>query len=207
MIRGFDQSLREMIGAARPQHHLRPAFRRHQLFQSPPRPRTSSSGPNLTISDARAPSKRARRQSRWSTSRWDAGGPRRFTQRIFFRDAEDQADRGHRHRASILPTLPGADPRRTILQRLGAAASEERRGARRHALQAAVRGERHRSSSARPSRVGTERFTVVGVFDKRAERRAGSASALDDFVVDPAHRSTSACSGLRVVPGACAARR
>ncbi len=31
MIRGFDQSLREMIRAIGPEHHLRPALRHHQL--------------------------------------------------------------------------------------------------------------------------------------------------------------------------------
>ena len=31
MIRGFDQSLRDMIGAIGPEHHLRPALRHHQL--------------------------------------------------------------------------------------------------------------------------------------------------------------------------------
>jgi putative ABC transport system permease protein len=74
MIRSFDQSPREMIGALEPntifvQHFGFTSFRNtaeaKNLFKRP----------NLTISDVRA-IEEGRRRSRWSTSRWAAAGRR-----------------------------------------------------------------------------------------------------------------------------------
>ena len=54
LIRGFDQSLRDMIRAIGPEHDLRAALRHHAASPAAPSSSELLKRPNLTISDARA---------------------------------------------------------------------------------------------------------------------------------------------------------
>ncbi len=77
LIRGFDQSLRDMIGAHRAEHDLRRQVRAHQLRRRRGVPRPDASGPNLTIADAQAIEEQARDDRQSSTSTIGAGARRR----------------------------------------------------------------------------------------------------------------------------------
>ena len=109
---------------------------------------------------------------------------------------EDQDARGPRHVGVLRRGHAHPDPRRPVLQRHRAAVPEERRRPRQHGRTSCCSGSPASIRSARLVRVGTERFEVVGVFDKRPTPGGFSGNA-DDFVVIP-YTTYQRIFGLRV---------
>ena len=101
LIRGFDQSLREMIGALGPNTIFVQRFG-FKSFSNPAEARNLFKRPNLTISDARAIEEGAPAVAMVDIE-MGRGGPCRPAARLLPR-AEDQGDGGDRHRASTSPT-------------------------------------------------------------------------------------------------------
>ena len=203
MIRGFDQSLREMIRAIGPEHDFRPAVRRHQLRQRRRVQRADQAAEPDDLRRARARGAgrhhpvrrhRARRrrpadpaprvlprpedQERWSCSarreNFAEGTGSRSSAGRFFNGTEVQ----YRKNVCVL----GNTPYQLLF---GRAAS---------------------TRSARLVRIGSERFEVVGVFDKRPAA-GGFNLGPGRFRRHPVHgvsARSSACAPVRI---SAAARR
>ena len=181
MIRGFDQSLREMIGAIGPNTIFVQRFGDQQL-----RRRRRVQGADQAAEPVDLRRTRARGASRDDPVRRHRarrGRPADTAPRLL-RHAEDQVAHRLRHDRELRRRHEDPVPERAVLQRHRSPVPQERRRARQHAVQAAVRAERDRSRSARPVRVGSERFEVVGTFDKRPAA-GGFNLGQDDFVVIP----------------------
>ncbi len=180
MIRGFDQSLRDMIGAIGPNTIFVQRFG-VTSFASGGEIRELLKRPNLTISDARA----LERQSdtiQLVDLQLGAGGPP-TTRRVFYRDrrtrpvvvfgtTENFAD------GTKIPMIAGRFFNGTEVQyRKNVAVI----GNSPHELLFGASGT---DPVGKFIRIGSERFEVVGVFDKRPAA-GGFNLGQDDFVVIP----------------------
>src|SRR4051794_13263991 len=180
MIRGFDQSLREMIGAVGPNTIFVQRFG-VTSFASGAELRDLLKRPNLTVSDARALEEQAE-TIQLVDIELGAGGPP-TQQRVFYRDqktlpmvvfgtTENFAE------GTRIPLLSGRFFNGTEVQ---------------YRKNVVAIGNTPYEVLFRPSgidplgkfiRVGSERFEVVGVFDKRPAA-GGFNLGQDDFVVIP----------------------
>ena len=152
LIRGFDQSVRDLFGDHRPQHDLRPAVRHHRLHQ---RRRVQGSAQAAQPDRIRRP--RARKAGDHSSVRRPRARRRRrpaVQQRVFYRDAEDQAARRPRHlgvlrrrHAHPVPSPAASSTARSCSTARTSSCSAQ-------AVPAAVRGDRDRSDRQdRPGRL------------------------------------------------------
>ena len=145
MIRGFDQSLRDMIGAIGPNTIFVQRFG-VTSFASGAEFKELLKRPNLD--DLRCTRDRA-------DQRHDSARRRRARRRrpadaaaCVLRPAENQAARGVRHDGELRGRHEDPDDRGAVLQRHRGAVPEERRGARQHAVSAALRNRRAATRSA-----------------------------------------------------------
>ena len=183
MIRGFDQSLRDMIRRDRAEHDLRAAVRRHQLRQRRGVARPAEAA-EPDASPTPAPSSSRATTIQLVDIELGAGGPP-TQRRVFYRDQKTQAADRVRHVGELRRRHPDSDAS-------PAASSTAREVQYRKNVvvigntpyQAAVRPHRAPNRLASSIRVGTERFEVVGVFDKRPAA-GGFNLGQDDFVVIP----------------------
>ncbi len=143
MVRGFDESLRDMIRAARPQHHHRTALRHHQLCQRCRDPGSAEAAEPDDLRRARARAAGVHHPA----GRRRAGRGRRAADpgARLLRSTEDQADHRLRHQREFRRGHAHPVPVRPVLQRHRSAVPQERVRARQHRVQIAVRAERHRS--------------------------------------------------------------
>ena len=181
MIRGFDQSLREMIGALGPDTIFVQRFS-FTSFSNPAEAKNLFKRPNLTISDARAIEEGAPAVAD-GRRRDGARRPSMTAARVLPRP-EDQGDGRDRLGRALRRRHARADPRRTVLQRHRAAVPQERRRARRHTPTSCCSRRSGTDPIGKTVRVGPERFTVVGVFDKTPSAGGFNLGA-DDFVAIP----------------------
>jgi putative ABC transport system permease protein len=179
LIRGFDQSLREMIGALGPNTIFVQRFG-FTSFSNPAEAKNLFKRPNLTISDARAIE--AAPTIQIVDVEMGRGGPS-IPQRVFFRDLKTKAmavigSGEHFADGTRVPIRAGRFFNGTELQYrknvvvLGATPYEF--------LFAATGTD----PIGKTVRVGPERFTVVGVFDKTPSAGGFNLGA-DDFVAIP----------------------
>ena len=194
MIRGFDQSLRDLIAQLGPDTIIMSALQRHELRQ---RRRVQRAAEAAEPDDLR-------RRAIEEQSAAAADGGRRARrrrarpaqQRVFYRDLKtkpiivfgtsENLRRRHQHPV----------PRRPVLQRHRSAVPEERRRARQHRLQAAVRADRHRSDrqdwcASAPS---GSKWSACSTSGRGRRVRLGR----DDFVVIP-YTAYQRIFGLRAV--------
>ena len=145
LIRGFDESLRDMITRARAEHDLRAEVRRVELFVAARASSSSLRRPNLTVDDARAIEKLRRPSAaRGHLARRGTGQP---THRARVLPRRAHADRC-RSSATTEQFADGElrqDIARPVLHRAGSAAPAARRRARQQPVPGAVREDRHRS--------------------------------------------------------------
>jgi putative ABC transport system permease protein len=180
MIRGFDKSLRDMIGAIGPNTIFIQRFNVTN-FANGAEISELFKRPNLTISDARALEEQAE-TIRLVDVELGAGGPP-TTRRVFYRDQRTLpmvvfGTSEHFQEGTQIPMVAGRFFSGTELH---------------HRTKVAVIGntpyqvlfgERGTDPLGKMIRVGTERFEVVGVFDKRPSA-GGFNLGQDDFVVIP----------------------
>jgi putative ABC transport system permease protein len=180
MIRGFDQSLREMISALGPNTIFVQRFG-FASFSNSAEARNIFKRPNLTISDARAIEEGAPTIQMIDVE-MGRNGPT-IPQRVFYRDLKTKAmsvigSGEHYADGTRVPIRAGRFFNGTELQYrknvvvLGDTA---------HQLLFAANGT---DPVGKTVRVGPERFTVVGVFDKTPSAGGFNLGA-DDFVVIP----------------------
>jgi len=180
MIRGFDQSLREMISALGPNTIFVQRFG-FASFSNSAEARNIFKRPNLTISDARAIEEGAPTIQMIDVE-MGRNGPT-IPQRVFYRDLKTKAmsvigSGEHYADGTRVPIRAGRFFNGTELQYrknvvvLGDTA---------HQLLFAANGT---DPVGKTVRVGPERFTVVGVFDKTPSA-GGFNLGVDDFVVIP----------------------
>ena len=182
MIRGFDQSLRELIAHDRTQHDLHPAVRRHQLRQ---RRRVQELMKRPNLHDLRRARARGRRADAVEFVDVELGArrPGHAAPRVLPRP-EDQADHRVRHDASTSPRAP-----RSRSSAGGSSTAPRSSTARTSSCSATPPYKLLFEPSGidpigKTVRVGSERFEVVGVFDKRPAA-GGFNLGQDDFVVIP----------------------
>ena len=197
MIRGFDQSLRDLIAQSGPNIIYLQRFGVSQLRERRRVQRAAEAAePDALATRARSRRRTATLQHAWTSSSARGPGPT-TNRRVFYRDLKTKNLDRVRHRRDSSPRAPsipmlggrffnGTDiqHRRNVVR------------AGQHRLQAVVRADPAPIRSARLVRIGSERFEVVGVFDKRPSPGGFNVSQ-DDFVVDPAH-DLSARLRLRV---------
>ena len=180
MIRGFDQSLREMIAALGPDTIFVQRFS-FQSFSNPAEAKNLFKRPNLTISDARAIEDGAPSVAMVDIEMGRGGIPN--LQRVFFRDLKTKA------MAVFGTTEYFADGTRVPI-RAGRFFNGPELQYRKNVV---VLGDTayqllFAASGIDPVgktvRVGPERFTVVGVFDKTPSAGGFNLGA-DDFVTIP----------------------
>lgn len=179
MIRGFDESLRDMIRSIGPNIIMIQRFG-PLSFTSGAEFNTLIKRPNLTVSDARAIASQAA-TIQLVDIQFGAGGPP-TQERIFYRDL----------RTKLLVVL-GTTENFAEGARLSLSAGRFFTGTEvQHRANVVVLGQTaHQALFAasgldpigKTVRVGAERFTVVGVFDKRPG--IGFGPTQDDFVVIP----------------------
>ena len=184
MIRGFDESLRDIDPRDRPEHHHHPALRPAELRERRRVHRAHASGPNLTVSDARAIEEQAPIDpARRHPARAPAAGAADPGARLLPRPADATAhrlrhDRELRRRARSSTLDAGRFFTGTEVQ---------------HRSNVVVLGQTPYQALfdaagtdpiGKMVRVGAERYTVVGVFDKRPGV-GGFNAGQDDFVVIP----------------------
>jgi putative ABC transport system permease protein len=181
MIRGFDQSLRDMIGAIGPNTIFVQRFG-VTSFASGAEIRDLLKRPNLTISDARAIEQQAADTIQLVDIELGAGGPP-TQQRVFYRDRNTRdvvvfGTSENFAEGTRIPILAGRFFNGTEVQYrrnvavLGNGPFE------------LLFGESGTDPIGKTVRVGAERFEVVGVFDKRPSA-GGFNLGQDDFVVIP----------------------
>jgi putative ABC transport system permease protein len=180
MIRGFDQSLREMIGALGPNTIFVQRFG-FTSFSNPAEAKNLFKRPNLTISDARAIDEGAPTIQMVDVE-MGRGGPS-IPHRVFFREQKTKpiaviGSGEHFADGTRVPIRAGRffngselQYRRNVVV-LGATPYE---------LLFAASGT---DPVGKTVRVGPERFTVVGVFDKTPSAGGFNLGA-DDFVAIP----------------------
>ena len=180
MIRGFDKSLRDMIGAIGPNTIFIQRFS-FASFTSVSEINELFKRPNLTISDARAIEEQAE-TIRLVDVELGAGGPP-TTRRVFYRDQRTLpmvvfGTSEYFQEGTQIPMVAGRFFNGTELQ---------------HRNNVAVIGDTpyqilFAQSGTDPLgkmiRIGNERFRVIGVFDKRPSA-GGFNLGQDDFVVMP----------------------
>lgn len=180
MIRGFDQSLREMISAVGPNTIFVQRFG-VTSFASGAEIRELLKRPNLTVSDARAIEEQSD-TIQLVDIELGAGGPP-TTRRVFYRDIKSRpvvvfGTSENFAEGTRIPILAGRFFNGTELQYrknvvvMGNAPYE------------LLFGSSGTDPLGKSIRVGTERFEVVGVFDKRPAA-GGFNLGQDDFVVIP----------------------
>ena len=197
LIRGFDQSLRDLIAQACPdivylQRFGVASFANGTEFSK------LLKRPDLTISDARALETQTSDARSTSTSSSAPARPGHAAPRLL-PQSEDQEPRRLRHRRILRRRHPAAGAAGTVSQR------------HRHPVppQRPVLGNTaykllFEASGVDPLgkfvRIGTERFEVLGVFDKRPSP-GGFGVGQDDFVVVPhtTYTRASACASAASV--------
>jgi putative ABC transport system permease protein len=181
MIRGFDQSLRDSIGAIGPNTIFVQRFG-ISSFSNGAELRTLLKRPNLSISDARALEQQAATLQYVDVELGAGAGPR-TARRVFYRDLKTKnilvlGTSEFFSEGTKIPILAGRFFNGTELQYrqnvvvLGNTAYK------------ALFELSGTDPIGKVVRVGTERFTVVGVFDKRPSPGGFNLGA-DDFVVIP----------------------
>ena len=182
LIRGFDQSLRDLIAALGPntifvQRFGISSFAGGAEFKELMQAARTSRSPTPARSRAR------RRRSQMVDIELGGGGPGTAFQRVFYRNQKTKpmivfGTAEHFAEGTRIPIV-----QRPLLQRHRGPVSQERRRARQHRLPAAVQPNGI-DPIGKMVRVGSERFEVVGVFDKRPAA-GGFNLSQDDFVVIP----------------------
>jgi putative ABC transport system permease protein len=181
MIRGFDQSLRDSIGAIGPTTIFMQRFN-FTSFTNGAEISQLLRRPNLTVSDARALEDQAT-TLKYVDLELGAGIGQRTMRRVFYRDLKTKnilvfGSSEFFSEGTRIPILAGRFFNGTELQ---------------HRRNVAVLGNTAHKLLFEPSgtdpigkyvRVGSERFEVVGVFDQRPTPGGFSLGA-DDFVVIP----------------------
>jgi putative ABC transport system permease protein len=181
MIRGFDQSLRDSIGAIGPKTIFMQRFN-FASFAGGTELSQLLRRPNLTVSDARALEEQAT-TLQFVDLELGAGIGQRTMRRVFYRDLKTKnilvfGSSEFFAEGTRIPILAGRFFNGTELQ---------------HRRNVAVLGNTAQKLLFEPSgtdpigkyvRVGSERFEVVGVFDQRPTPGGFSLGA-DDFVVIP----------------------
>lgn len=180
MIRGFDKSLRDMIGAIGPNTIFIQRFN-VTSFANGAEISELFKRPNLTISDARALEEQAA-TIRLVDVELGAGGPP-TTRRVFYRDQRTLpmvvfGTSEHFQEGTQIPMVAGRFFNGTELHHRTSVAVIG------NTPYQVLFGQRGTDPLGKMIRVGTERFKVVGVFDKRPSA-GGFNLGQDDFVVIP----------------------
>lgn len=180
MIRGFDKSLRDMIGAIGPNTIFIQRFN-VTSFANGAEISELFKRPNLTISDARALEEQAA-TIRLVDVELGAGGPP-TTRRVFYRDQRTLpmvvfGTSEHFQEGTQIPMVAGRFFNGTELHHRTSVAVIG------NTPYQVLFGQRGTDPLGKTIRVGTERFKVVGVFDKRPSA-GGFNLGQDDFVVIP----------------------
>jgi putative ABC transport system permease protein len=198
MIRGFDQSLRDMIGAIGPDTIFVQRFNVTN-FANGAEFRDLMKRPNLTISDARAIEDQAG-SIRLVDIELGAGGPP-TTRRVFYRDQRTLpmvvfGTSENFQEGTQIPVLAGRFFNGTEVQYRANVAVI---GNTPYQVLFATTGV---DPIGKTIRVGSERFEVIGVFDKRPSA-GGFNLGQDDFVVIPytAYQRVYGLRGVNVRQG------
>src|SRR5215212_3021464 len=193
MIRGFDQSLRSLIQQLGPNTIIVSRFS-FTNFVNGDELKTLLKRPNLTISDSRALEEQGTLLQTVDVE-LGGGGPGSIQQRVFFRDQKTKpvivfGTTEHFQDGTNIPFLSGRFFNGTEVQ---------------YRKNVVVLGNTAFKLLFEPTgtdpvgktvRVGSERFEVVGVYDKRAA--GGFGSGADDFCVIP-YTAYQRIFGLRAV--------
>ena len=165
LIRGFDQSLRDLIGAIGPNTIFVQRFGITELRERRRVPRSAEAAQPDHLRRARAREQATTLQ--YVDIELGAGVGPPTSSACFYRDLKTKPivvfgtggvlRRGHAH----------PDPRRPVLQRHRSAVPQERRRPRQHGRTSCCSSRAGIDPIGKTVRVGSERFEVVGVFDKR----------------------------------------
>ena len=181
LIRGFDQSLRNSIKLARPEHDFVQKFG-GLSFSSGASFIELVRRPNITVDDMRSDQAAVRRRSAWSTSGWAAGPGSRHGARVLSRRAHAAAaDHGHDRalrRDQLREDHAGRSFTEQEVQR-----AQPRGGDRLRPVRGAVR-KAGIDPIGKKVRIGAVEYTVIGVIGKRPGPAASSLGQ-DDFAIIP----------------------